>query len=191
MTVKGKRSTLGTAGRLAQSNEETQMQMGMIGLGRMGANIVRRLMRKGHECVVYNRSPQPVEALAREGATGVRSVPELAAKLTPPRVVWVMVPAGEITTSVITGLAEVLESGDTVIDGGNSYYRDDIRHAERLGERGIRLLDCGTSGGVWGLDRGYCLMIGGDPDAVAHAEPIFAALAPGVDTAGRTPGREG
>jgi 6-phosphogluconate dehydrogenase len=167
------------------------MQLGMIGLGRMGANIVRRLMRKGHECVVYNRSPQPVEALASEGATGVRSVQELAAKLTPPRVVWVMVPAGEITTSVITGLAEVLESGDTVIDGGNSYYRDDIRHAGRLGERGIRLLDCGTSGGVWGLDRGYCLMIGGDPDAVAQAEPIFAALASGVDTAERTPGREG
>ncbi|MBV9012917.1 MAG: decarboxylating 6-phosphogluconate dehydrogenase [Pseudonocardiales bacterium] len=191
MTAKGKGSTLDTDGSSAQITEETQMQLGMIGLGRMGANIVRRVMRKGHECVVYNRSPQPVEALASEGATGVRSVPELAAKLTPPRVVWVMVPAGEITTSVITGLAEVLESGDTVIDGGNSYYRDDIRHATWLGERGIRLLDCGTSGGVWGLDRGYCLMIGGDPDAVAQAEPIFAALAPGVDTAGRTPGREG
>jgi len=167
------------------------MQLGMVGLGRMGANIVRRVMRKGHECVVYDSDPQVVEALAGEGATGVRSVPELAAKLTPPRVVWVMVPAGEVTASVITGLAEALESGDTVIDGGNSYYRDDIRHAQRLGERGIRLLDCGTSGGVWGLERGYCLMIGGDPDAVAHAEPIFAALAPGVDTAERTPGHEG
>jgi 6-phosphogluconate dehydrogenase len=146
------------------------MQLGMIGLGRMGANIVRRVMRKGHECVVYDRDPQVVKALAGEGATGVRSVAELASKLTPRRTVWVMVPAGQVTTSVI--------------DGGNSYYRDDIRHAERLGEHGIRLLDCGTSGGVWGLQRGYCLMIGGNPDAVAQAEPIFASLAPGVDTAG-------
>jgi 6-phosphogluconate dehydrogenase len=167
------------------------MQLGMIGLGRMGANLVRRVMRKGHECVVYDRDPQVVKALAGEGATGVRSVAELASKLTPRRTVWVMVPAGQVTTSVIDELAQTLESGDTVIDGGNSYYRDDIRHAERLGERGIRLLDCGTSGGVWGLQRGYCLMIGGDPDAVAQAEPIFASLAPGVDTAPRTPGRNG
>jgi 6-phosphogluconate dehydrogenase len=167
------------------------MQLGMIGLGRMGANIVRRVMRKGHECVVYDRDPQVVKALAGEGATGVRSVAELASKLTPRRTVWVMVPAGQVTTSVIEELAQTLESGDTVIDGGNSYYRDDIRHAERLGERGIRLLDCGTSGGVWGLQRGYCLMIGGNPDAVAQAEPIFASVAPGVDTAPRTPGRNG
>ncbi|MBV8538963.1 MAG: decarboxylating 6-phosphogluconate dehydrogenase [Pseudonocardiales bacterium] len=172
-------------------DEETQMQLGMIGLGRMGANIVRRAMREGHECAVYDRDPAVVETLAREGATGVSSVEELAAKLTPPRAVWVMVPAGAATTAVINELAEKLESGDTVIDGGNSYYRDDIRHAKRLSERGIRLLDCGTSGGVWGLDRGYCLMIGGDPDAVAQLEPIFASLAPGVGTAERTPGREG
>jgi 6-phosphogluconate dehydrogenase len=116
---------------------------------------------------------------------------EMAAKLTAPRVVWVMVPAGEITSSVIAELAETLESGDTVIDGGNTYYRDDIRHAKQLAERGIRLLDCGTSGGVWGVDRGYCLMIGGDTDAVAQAEPIFASLAPGVSTAERIPGRDG
>jgi 6-phosphogluconate dehydrogenase len=167
------------------------MQLGMIGLGRMGANMVRRVMRQGHECVVYDHAPSLVEALAGEGATGVSSVADLAAKLTAPRAVWVMVPAGEITTSVITELAETLESGDTVIDGGNSYYHDDIRHAKQLAERGIRLLDCGTSGGVWGLDRGYCLMIGGDTDAVALAEPIFASLAPGVDTAQRTPGRDG
>ncbi|MGH3780878.1 MAG: phosphogluconate dehydrogenase (NAD(+)-dependent, decarboxylating) [Pseudonocardiaceae bacterium] len=167
------------------------MQLGMIGLGRMGANIVRRLMRDGHECVVYDHAPGVVEAMAGEGATGVSSVQELAAKLTAPRAVWVMVPAGEITASVITELAGTLESGDTVIDGGNSYYRDDIRHAKQLGEHGIRLLDCGTSGGVWGLDRGYCLMIGGDTDAVGQAEPIFASLAPGAGTAERTPGRGG
>jgi 6-phosphogluconate dehydrogenase len=167
------------------------MQLGMIGLGRMGANIVRRLMRDGHECVVYDRTASVVDALAGEGATGVSSLPEMAAKLTAPRVVWVMVPAGEITSSVIAELAGTLESGDTVIDGGNTYYRDDIRHAKQLAERGIRLLDCGTSGGVWGVDRGYCLMIGGDTDAVAQAEPIFASLAPGVSTAERTPGRDG
>jgi 6-phosphogluconate dehydrogenase len=167
------------------------MQLGMIGLGRMGANIVRRLMRDGHECVVYDRAASVVERLAGEGATGVSSVQEMAAKLAAPRAVWVMVPAGEITSSVIAELAETLESGDTVIDGGNSYYRDDIRHAEQLAQRGIRLLDCGTSGGVWGLDRGYCLMIGGDTDAVAQAQPIFASLAPGAGTAERTPGRDG
>ncbi|PZS20652.1 MAG: decarboxylating 6-phosphogluconate dehydrogenase [Pseudonocardiales bacterium] len=167
------------------------MQLGMIGLGRMGANLVRRLMRAGHECVVYDHAPKAVVTLAGEGATGVGSMQELAAKLTAPRVVWVMVPAGEITRSVIADLADALESGDTVIDGGNTYYRDDIRHAKHLGEQGIRLLDCGTSGGVWGLDRGYCLMIGGDTDAVAQAEPIFASLAPGVGTAERTPGRGG
>jgi 6-phosphogluconate dehydrogenase len=167
------------------------MQLGMIGLGRMGANIVRRLMRDGHECVVYDRAVGIVEALAGEGATGASSVPEMAAKLSAPRAVWVMVPAGDITSSVIAELAATLEPGDTVIDGGNSYYRDDLRHAKQLAQRGIRLLDCGTSGGVWGLDRGYCLMIGGDADAVAQAEPIFASLAPGAGTAERTPGRDG
>ena len=167
------------------------MQLGMIGLGRMGANLVRRVSRDGHECVVYDHDAATVTALAEEGPTGVGSVAELAAKLTAPRAVWVMVPAGEITTSVIAELAEKLDAGDTVIDGGNSYYRDDLRHAKTLSERGIRLLDCGTSGGVWGLDRGYSLMIGGDPDAFTQVEPVFASLAPGVEAAARTPGRDG
>ncbi len=167
------------------------MKIGMIGLGRMGANLVRRLMRDGHECVVYDPDPEAVKTLTAEGATGAGTVEELAQKLTPPRAVWVMVPAGDITTSVIGQLADTLDSGDTVIDGGNSYYRDDIRHAQQLSESGIRLLDCGTSGGVWGLDRGYALMIGGDADAVAQVEPVFASLAPGVEAAERTPGRDG
>lgn len=168
------------------------MQLGMIGLGRMGANIVRRLVRDGHECVVYDHNADAVKAMAGEdNTTGVFSVEELAEKLSAPRVVWVMVPAGAVTTGVIEQLAGTLDSGDIVIDGGNSYYRDDIRHAKTLSERGIRLLDCGTSGGVWGRERGYCLMIGGDADAFDHAEPIFATLAPGVDAAERTPGRDG
>ncbi|MEO6944193.1 MAG: phosphogluconate dehydrogenase (NAD(+)-dependent, decarboxylating) [Lacisediminihabitans sp.] len=167
------------------------MQLGMIGLGRMGANLARRLMRDGHECVVYDPNPDTVTALSAEGATGVNSVQELASKLTAPRAVWVMVPAGEITQSVIDELAVKLEAGDTVIDGGNSYYRDDLRHAQELSEHGIRLLDCGTSGGVWGLERGYSLMIGGDADAFAQVEPVFASLAPGVTVAERTPGRDG
>ncbi|OBI81285.1 phosphogluconate dehydrogenase (NAD(+)-dependent, decarboxylating) [Mycobacterium asiaticum] len=168
------------------------MQLGMIGLGRMGANIVRRVAKGGHECVVYDHSPDAVEAMAGEdNVTGVSSLAELRDKLSAPRVVWVMVPAGTITTGVIDELADTLESGDIVIDGGNSYYRDDIRHAETLSKNGIRLLDCGTSGGVWGRERGYCLMIGGDSDAFDHAEPIFATVAPGVDAAPRTPGREG
>jgi 6-phosphogluconate dehydrogenase len=168
------------------------MQLGMIGLGRMGANIVRRLVADGHECVVYDHNADAVTAMAGEdNTTGVSSLGELAEKLSAPRVVWVMVPAGTITTGVIAELATTLDSGDIVIDGGNSYYRDDIRHAKTLSERGIRLLDCGTSGGVWGRERGYCLMIGGDPDAFDHAEPIFATVAPGVEAAERTPGREG
>ncbi|MDI3314084.1 MAG: decarboxylating 6-phosphogluconate dehydrogenase [Mycobacterium sp.] len=168
------------------------MQLAMVGLGRMGANIVRRLVKGGHECVVYDHNPAAVEAMAGEDhTTAVSSLQELAEKLSAPRVVWVMVPAGEITTGVIKELAETLAPGDIVIDGGNSYYRDDIRHAKILSERGIRLLDCGTSGGVWGRERGYCLMIGGDADAFAHAEPIFAAVAPGVAAAPRTPGRDG
>src|ERR1700756_2811505 len=168
------------------------MQLGMIGLGRMGANIALRVANAGHECVVYDHNPDAVKAMAgEERTTGVFSVEELAEKMTTPRVVWVMIPAGDITTSAIEGLAKTLEAGDIVIDGGNSYYRDDLKHSKVLAEKGIRLLDCGTSGGVWGRERGYCLMIGGDPDAFAHAEPLFATIAPGVDAAPRTPGRTG
>jgi 6-phosphogluconate dehydrogenase len=164
----------------------------MIGLGRMGANIVRRLVDNGHECVVYDHNPDAVKALAGEDKiTGVSSLSQLVDKLTKPRVVWVMVPAGDITTGAIKELVNTLQSGDIVIDGGNTYYRDDMRHAQLLSERGIRLLDCGTSGGVWGRERGYCLMIGGDDDAFSHAEPIFASVAPGVDAAPRTQGRDG
>jgi len=168
------------------------MQLGMIGLGRMGANIVRRVTAGGHECVVYDHDTAAVEALANEErTTGVYSVAELAEKLSTPRIVWAMVPAGTITQTVIEGLSDTLEAGDIVIDGGNSYYRDGLRHAKLLGDKGIHLLDCGTSGGVWGRERGYCLMIGGDDYAFAHAEPIFATIAPGVEAAPRTPGRVG
>jgi len=167
------------------------MQLGMIGLGRMGANIVRRLMRDGHECVVYDVNPDAVKALESEGATGAASLEEFASKLRPPRAAWVMVPAGEITEKAVTELASLFERGDTIIDGGNSYYRDDIRRARKVGERGIEYLDCGTSGGVWGLDRGYCLMIGGSRGAFDRCKPLFATIAPGVKAAERTPGREG
>lgn len=147
------------------------MQLGMIGLGRMGANIVRRVVNGGHECVVYDHNPDAVKAMAGENnTTGVSSLSELRDKLSAPRVIWVMVPAGTITTGVIEELATTLDAGDIVIDGGNTYYRDDIKHAKLLSGKGIHMLDCGTSGGVWGLDRGYCLMVGGEPDAFAHAE---------------------
>jgi 6-phosphogluconate dehydrogenase len=167
------------------------MQLGMIGLGRMGANIVRRLMRDGHECVVYDVNPDATAALADEGATGAESLEDFASKLEKPRAAWVMVPAGEITESTVTDLAEVLEEGDAIIDGGNSYYRDDIRRAATVGEKGIDYIDCGTSGGVFGLERGYCLMIGGPDGAVERLDPIFKTVAPGVDGAERTPGRDG
>ncbi|AMC49858.1 6-phosphogluconate dehydrogenase [Mycobacterium tuberculosis variant bovis BCG] len=166
------------------------MQLGMIGLGRMGANIVRRLAKGGHDCVVYDHDPDAVKAMAGEDrTTGVASLRELSQRLSAPRVVWVMVPAGNITTAVIEELANTLEAGDIVIDGGNTYYRDDLRHEKLLFKKGIHLLDCGTSGGVWGRERGYCLMIGGDGDAFARAEPIFATVAPGV-AAARAPRAE-
>jgi 6-phosphogluconate dehydrogenase len=167
------------------------MELGMVGLGRMGANIVRRLMRDGHSCVVYDVNPDAVKELAGEGAVGAESLEDLASKMTAPRAVWVMVPAGEITDKTIHAVADALESGDAVIDGGNSYYRDDMRHAAELSERGIDFIDCGTSGGVFGLERGYCLMIGGPDEAVERLDPIFATVAPGVDSAERTPGRSG
>jgi 6-phosphogluconate dehydrogenase len=166
-------------------------ELGIVGLGRMGANIARRLMRAGHRCVVYDVDPGAALALAGEGAVAATSLEELAAKLTPPRAVWLMVPAGEITERTVNDVAATLEAGDAIIDGGNSYYRDDLRRAEGLAGRGIEYVDCGTSGGVFGLERGYCLMIGGPDDAVARLDPIFAALAPGVASAERTPGRDG
>jgi len=167
------------------------MQLGMVGLGRMGGNIVRRLMRGGHECVVYNRTPAVTKAFADEGATGAASIEDFVSKLRPPRAAWVMVPAGDITEQTIEAVASEMAAGDIIIDGGNSYYRDDIRRAKKLATRGIRLVDCGTSGGVWGLERGYCLMIGGEDEAVTHLDPIFATLAPGIEAAMRTPGRSG
>jgi 6-phosphogluconate dehydrogenase len=166
------------------------VQLGMIGLGRMGANMVRRLMRDGHECVVYNRSPKPVEELVGEGATGSGSLAELVQQLEAPRFVWLMVPAG-VVDRTLADLLPLLSPGDTVIDGGNSYYHDDIRRARELKEQNLHYLDVGTSGGVFGLERGYCLMIGGADDPVASLDSVFASLAPGVQAAERTPGRTG
>jgi 6-phosphogluconate dehydrogenase len=157
----------------------------------MGANLVRRLMRDGHECVVFDVNPDAVAELAGEGATGADSLDDFVAKLDKPRAAWVMVPAGEITESTVNDLAERLESGDAIIDGGNSYYRDDIRRSQAFADKGIDYIDCGTSGGVFGLDRGYCLMIGGPDEAVKRLDPIFATIAPGVDSAERTPGLTG
>jgi 6-phosphogluconate dehydrogenase len=170
---------------------DTPMQLGMVGLGRMGAGIVRRLIRDGHRCVGYDLSPQAVAAVAADGAVGSDSLEDFAAKLEKTRTVWVMVPAGEITNRTIQAVAEVLEPGDVIIDGGNTHYHDDIRHAASLGARGIHHVDCGTSGGVYGLERGFCLMIGGEDDVVDRLSPLFASLAPGVDSAPRTLGREG
>ena len=163
----------------------------MVGLGRMGANMARRLMRDGHRLVVFDVNPDAVSELAGEGAEGASSLEDLAAKLSAPRSVWVMVPAGEITEKTVSDVAAVLDSGDAIIDGGNSYYRDDIRRAEMLSKSGIDFVDCGTSGGVFGLDRGYCLMIGGPDGAVQRLDSVFASLAPGVESAERTPGRSG
>jgi 6-phosphogluconate dehydrogenase len=166
------------------------MELGIVGLGRMGANMTRRLMRDGHRIVAYDVNPDAVSALAGEGADGAGSLEELASKLTAPRAVWVMVPAGEITEKTIDDVAAVLEPGDAIVDGGNSYYRDDIRRAAKLAEKQVDFVDCGTSGGVFGLERGYCLMIGGPDGAVQRLDPIFASLAPGVEAAERTPGRD-
>jgi 6-phosphogluconate dehydrogenase len=166
------------------------MQLGMIGLGRMGANMVRRLIRNGHECVVYDRSPQTVDQLAKEKAIGASSLADLVKKLRKPRAFWLMVPAAVVDQS-IADLLPLLEAGDILIDGGNSYYVDDLRRAKTLASKKIHYVDVGTSGGVWGLERGYCMMIGGEPDVVQHLDPIFATLAPGRGTdILRTPGRE-
>ena len=170
---------------------DTPMQLGMVGLGRMGAGIVRRLMHDGHRCVGYDIHPDAVAALEADGATGSSSLEEFAATLEKPRAAWVMVPAGDITDKTIVALAEVLEPGDTIIDGGNTHYVDDIRHANALREKGIHHVDVGTSGGVWGFERGFCLMIGGENEVVERLSPIFASIAPGVDSAARTPGRTG
>jgi 6-phosphogluconate dehydrogenase len=166
------------------------MQLGMIGLGRMGANLVRRVMRAGHQCVVYNRSPGPIQSLEAEGATGAYTLEDFVSHLEPPRPVWIMVPAAAVEAT-LGQLTPLLSSGDIVIDGGNSYYRDDIDRAERLSPAGLHYVDVGTSGGIFGLERGYCLMIGGDTDTVTHLDPLFAAIAPGAEAAPRTPGRAG
>ena len=165
------------------------MQLGMIGLGRMGANMVRRLLRGGHSCVVFNRSADNVHRLASEGATGATSLDEFVRTLTKPRAAWVMVPAGNPTEQTVMTLAQRMEAGDIIIDGGNSYFKDDVRRAKTLKERGILYVDVGTSGGIWGLERGYCMMIGGEAQAVARLEPIFKTLAPGRGDIARTPGR--
>jgi 6-phosphogluconate dehydrogenase len=166
------------------------MQLGMIGLGRMGANLVRRLMRDGHECVVFDRNAPKVKALEAEGAIGASSVDDFVAKLTVPRAAWIMLPAA-VTGQTATDLAEKMQQGDIIIDGGNSYYRDDIERAKVLQRDGIHFVDVGTSGGVFGLERGFCLMIGGEEEVVRHLDPIFATIAPGAGSIERTPGRKG
>jgi 6-phosphogluconate dehydrogenase len=170
-------------------SEKKTMQLGMIGLGRMGANMVRRLIQGGHECVVFDRSPDAVKDLVKEKAIGATSLADFVKKLGKPRAIWLMVPAGVVDGS-ISDLIRLLEPGDILIDGGNSYYVDDIRRAKELAAKGIHYVDVGTSGGVWGLERGYCMMIGGEPAVVERLDPIFATLAPGIGNIPRTPGRE-
>ncbi len=167
------------------------MQLGIVGLGRMGGNIAQRLMGNGHSCVVYDKSAAAVAALAGNGATASASLGDLAAKLKAPRIVWLMLPAGTVTDDAVSELAAVLQADDIVIDGGNSFYKDDVCRAKDLNGKGIRYVDVGTSGGIWGLERGYCLIIGGDKSAVDHLDPIFAALAPGYGNIPRTAGRDG
>ncbi|MBK1865321.1 phosphogluconate dehydrogenase (NAD(+)-dependent, decarboxylating) [Aestuariivirga sp. YIM B02566] len=166
------------------------MDIGIIGLGRMGGNIARRLMEGGHKCVVLDRNPDAVKDVEKDGAAPARDSADMLAKLSSPRAVWLMLPAGEITEKVLAEVAGLMQPGDILIDGGNSYYKDDIRRARTLREKGIIYVDVGTSGGVWGLERGYCLMIGGEEKAVTHLDPIFACLAPGIGKIERTPGRE-
>ena len=167
------------------------MQIGMIGLGRMGGNIARRLMQHGHEAIVYDRDAKAVAALTHHGATGTAGLDELVRRLRRPRAVWVMLPAGKITETTIGELADRLEPEDIVLDGGNTFWKDDIRRAKALRERDIHYVDVGTSGGIWGLERGYCMMIGGEKEVIDCLDPIFAALAPGLGNAPRTPGRDG
>ncbi len=166
------------------------MQLGMVGLGRMGGNMTRRLMKGGHDLQVYDLSPDSVQALVKEGASGTASIEDLVARLTTPRNVWIMVPAGAITEATLRALGERLAPGDTIIDGGNSHYKDSVRRAQELAKKGINYLDVGTSGGVWGLERGYCLMIGGPADAVKRLDPIFRTLAPGQGSVAPAPGRK-
>jgi 6-phosphogluconate dehydrogenase len=166
------------------------MQIGMIGLGKMGANMVTRLMNGGHECVVFDLNQDNVKKLAAKGAKGAATIKDFVAQLKPPRVAWVMVPAGAATDKTISALAAEMESGDIIIDGGNSFYQDDLRHARELKPKGINFVDAGTSGGVWGVERGYCLMIGGDEKVVTHCDPIFKTLAPGRGNIERTEGRD-
>jgi 6-phosphogluconate dehydrogenase len=170
-------------------NEQTTMQLGMIGLGRMGGNMVRRLLKSGQKCIVFDRSPTTVGDLVKGGAEGASSLADLVAKLERPRAIWLMVPAA-VVDQTIGELSPLLENGDTIIDGGNSYYVDDIERAKGLRSLGLHYVDVGTSGGVWGLDRGYCMMIGGDTQIVQRLDPIFAALAPGLGQVPRTPGRD-
>ena len=167
------------------------MQLGMIGLGRMGGNIVRRLTREGHQCVVFDRNPAAIKALVDERVAPSADLNQLVGQLEKPRAVWVMLPAGDITEDTITQLSTLLAPGDTIIDGGNAFYKDDIRRAKTLKAKGIRYVDCGTSGGVWGFERGYCLMIGGDQEAVERLDPIFSTLAPGAGSIEVTPDRKG
>ncbi|HEY4183362.1 MAG TPA: NADP-dependent phosphogluconate dehydrogenase [Kofleriaceae bacterium] len=167
------------------------MQIGLIGLGRMGANMARRLMRGGHTVVAYDRSAEAVQGLAKEGAKGVASLDEMVAALSGPRHVWIMVPAGAPTESTVEELGAKLSNGDTIIDGGNSYFKDDVRRGKALATKGIFYVDAGTSGGVYGLERGYCMMIGGDKEVVTRLDPIFKTLAPGAGDVERTPGAKG
>ena len=164
------------------------MQIGMIGLGRMGANMARRLMKRGHECVVYDRNAEAVDALAKDGAASARSLEEVAEKLSAPRAVWIMLPSGAPTEETVVALSKLLASDDAIIDGGNSFYKDDVRRSALLKPSGIHYLDVGTSGGIWGLERGYCMMIGGDQSSAERLDPIFATLAPGPGDIAKTPG---